>query len=325
MYTIECLKGLPYEFESFLIQKYDSYITTCKYLEVFGKNHDFYYFPIYDDDKLEDLLVFGNDGNMSKCFNSLVAINQNIVSKCVRILFEKFPFVEKIHIALSYTSYNFKKGILCPTSETYILNLPATLDEYFLLLGPTTRKNLKRYKSKFLREFPRANYVEKTGAEIEEWMVSSIIQLNIDRMLYKGIVPGKVQNDINDYYLFSKHYGCITYIEIDGEIVGGDISYLINKNIYGHVIAFNNQYQKYNLGHICILHAIQNSIEKKMSYYNLLTGSNEYKSKLAAKPHVTYSYLIYRDFCLRFFADKYKMKIEQYIVQLRFSKYSKPT
>lgn len=79
MILIECIEGLPFKYEPFLLTKYDSYITTCRYLEIHYSTYDINYMLVYEDNVLIDLLIFGNSGNTSQCFNSLVWLSKKML------------------------------------------------------------------------------------------------------------------------------------------------------------------------------------------------------------------------------------------------------
>ena len=324
MISIEFYKGLPLKYESFLVEKYDSFYTTCRYLEIYCPTFDINYMSVFDDGHLIDLLIFANRGNTSTCFNSLVGIDQNIITAFTKAIFEKYPSIQKVEIKGWYKEYNEKKSILFSKSNDYIISLPSTMDEYFSELGSKTRQHLKNYKARLSRDFPLINFVTKFGVDIKEVEIDRIIQMNIDRMKYKGITPGRNNSDKTSFYRYSQHYGCASYIEIDGVIVAGCISTILNKRIFLQVISHDNNYSKYNVGQLCILYLIQTSIEKGLLMLHFLWGENEYKKRLLAKPHTLSSYLIYKSYSLDFFVRKVNTTFSHVLIRVRHSKYIKP-
>lgn len=62
MISIECIKGLPLQYESFLRERYDSYITTYRYVEVYYPTCEVHYMLVYEGGILIDLLISGNGG-----------------------------------------------------------------------------------------------------------------------------------------------------------------------------------------------------------------------------------------------------------------------
>ncbi|MDP4238375.1 MAG: GNAT family N-acetyltransferase [Bacteroidota bacterium] len=324
MISIECFNGLPIEHESFLIERYNSFFTTCRYLELYYTAFDINYMLVYKNSDLIELLIFGNKGDTSTCFNLLAKIDQDIMLECTKRLLEAYPSVQKIEIVASYKNYALKRSFLTSTFDDYILNLPATMDDYYLGLGRSTRQTIKNRKVRLLRDYPDVNFVTKQGTEIEESIIDSIIRLNTERMIQKGIVPGRNNTDKHNIYSYSQHYGYVVYLEIDGVMAAGAISYILNKKIYGHLIAHDNNFSRYNLGEICAFYLIQSSIEKGLSALHLLWGKSDLKKRLLAKPHLLFSYVIYRSYSLGYIFNKAKTTVLLIMIRIEQSDFIKP-
>src|ERR1035437_1814630 len=191
MISIECLKGLPLNYESFLFEKYDSYITTCRYIEIYYSTYDINHMLVYEDDVLEDLLIFGNVGNTTQCFNSLVTINQYVISECIYKIFEIYPSIKKVIIDASYNSYALRRSVLFFVSDNYVLKLPSTVDEYYSKLGSSTRQTIKNRRVRLMRDYPDAKFVAKFGPEIDQTVVNRIVQLSIERLKIKGRIQSR--------------------------------------------------------------------------------------------------------------------------------------
>ncbi|MDR3651531.1 MAG: GNAT family N-acetyltransferase [Paludibacter sp.] len=324
MISVECFKELPLEYESFLIEKYDSFLTTCRYIEVYTPKYKINFMLVREDNKLIDLLIFGNCKDTSRCLNSYVAIDQEIIKACSNKLFEIYPSIKKIIISSSYKNYLINRSFLFDRSTDHIIDLPSSMDEYFSDLGRNTRQHLKNYKARLLRDYPEIKFETIYKADIDEGIIDKIVQMNIDRMIYKGIVPGKNNDDKINFFRYSQHYGCVAYIEIDGVIAAGCIATILNKKIFLQVISHDNNFSKYNVGQLCILYLIETSIEKGMLAFHFLSGDNEYKNRLLGKPHSMFSYFIYRAYSLDYYYSKIKAIVLRILIDFRLSKFSKP-
>ena len=324
MLTFESCKGIPMDYESFLIDKYNSFITTCRYIEVNYPDYDVNYFTVKENDKLIELLVYGNKGNTSKCFNSLVSIDQIIVSKFSDNLFKKHPEIKKIEIIASYKAYNLKKSFLSFKSDDQILELPSTFDEYLMELSYHVRKNIKNRRSRFLREYPAAKFETKYKSEIEQSIVDKIFLLKSKRMQSKGVIS--LIDDVfeDSLYRYSTFYGCVAYIEIDGKIVAGCIATLLKDRIFAQVIVHDNNYSKFNLGEMCFMYIIETSINKGLSTFHFLWGESEYKRRLLAKPHILYFYYIYRSYSVGYLTNKAQVLISTAKLDIQRSVITKP-
>ncbi|MDP4238377.1 MAG: GNAT family N-acetyltransferase [Bacteroidota bacterium] len=324
MISIECYSGLPIEYESFLIERYNSFITTCRYIEVNYSSYEINYMLIYENDILIELILFGNKGNTSTCLNSLVDIDQDIVAEFTKEIFEKYSSIQKIDIVASYKEYLLPKAVSCPKSDDHILNLPQTIDDYYLELGYHTRKNIKNRKVRLSRDYPGVSFVTKYGDEIEENIVNKIIQLNCNRMKKKGIIPGIDYTYKNNIYKYSQYYGCVAYLEIDGVIAAGCIATILNKEIFLHVIAHDDSFSKYNVGEVCIFNLIQFSIEKGISTVHFLWGETELKKRFLAKPHLLFTYVLFRSYSLEYILRTVKTIFFSVLSKFGYSKLTQP-
>ena len=324
MIGFEFFKGLPLEYESFLIGKYDSALTNCRYIEINHPAEIFHYGLVKNEGYLVDLFIFSINGKVAKCYNKLVHIDQTVIDCFVQKVFEEFSSITKVEIAASYNSYSLNKSFLVSSASDFVLSLPLTLNDYFQELGTQTRRHLKNYKSRLTRDFPQALFVTKSKNEIDRESVDRIIQLNIDRMVHKGITPGKTDTDKEKYYNYALHYGYVTYIEIENTIVAGCIAVILNKTIFLMVVAHDDQFSKYNVGQLAILNLIEQSIEMNLSEMHFLWGENDYKLRLLAKPKPIFSYQIYRSYSFDFVLSYAKALVSRVKIQVRQSKYAKP-
>ncbi len=324
MISVECFKGFPLEYESFLLEKYASFIATCRYVEIYYPEHEVNYMLVKKDGVLTDLLFFGNKGNTATCFNALTCIDQEILLQCIGKLFETYPALKKVLIDASYCTYSLPKSVLSFVSDNHILKLPETLDDFYAQLGSKTRKHIKARNTKLSAEFQNVKYVLKYGAEIEESVVDKIIHFNRDRMKQKGKVPGINDNSKNKIYQYSTYYGCVAYIELNGELVAGCIATIINNEIFLHVIAHDINYSKYNVGEVCVFFLIQTAIEKRMPVIHFLWGKSELKRRFLARPSTLYSYYVFKSYSLSFILSKLKMWLDKLVVGFKESKLSTP-
>jgi hypothetical protein len=324
MISIQCFKGLPLDYESFLVGKYDSYITTCHYIDIYYPDYDINYMLVYENNILIELLVYGNYRNTTYCFNSLVDIDQKIIEEFKKNIFNKYPSIKKINIDASYINYGINKSILTFRSNDHILKLPETMDEYFSKLSSSTRQTFKNRKVRLLRDYPQVNFVTKYGKEIDTDLITNILLLNNHKMDLKGI-PNRLHTIYkNNIYKYSQYYGCVAYMEIDGQLVAGSINTQLNKGIFGHVTAYDVNFSKYNVGEICAFYLIQTSIENGLSSFHFLWGKNDLKKRLLGKEYLLYSYLIFRTYSFGYYFTNAKILVIYILNKFKQSRMSLP-
>lgn len=324
MISIESFKGIPFEHESFLVDKYNSFITTSKYIEIYYSTYDIHYMLVYRDNIFIEILIYGIKGNTATWFNSLVNIEQDIVIEFTNKIFAIYPLIRKINIVFSFKEFSFKKAILYSKTEDNIAILPSTIDDYYLELGYHTRKNIKNRKVRLFRDNPDANFVTKFRAEIDKDIIDKIIHLNWDRMKQKGVVPSIDNIYKNNIYKYSQQYGCVSYLEIGGVIVAGCICTILNKGIFLHVIAYDNNFFKYNVGELCVFNLLETCIQNGITTVHFLWGENELKKRLLAKPHLLYSYFIMRDYSFDYILCIVNIMFFNFLIRMKSSEFSKP-
>ncbi len=324
MVSVECFRGLPFEYESFLVEKYDSCVTTCRYINIFHPTRNHHYMLIQEKNNLIDVLIYDFREVTVTCLNSLAYLKQNTIDIFTNHIFKNYPNIKTIEFPSSYSSLLADKSILTVRSEDFIISLPGSIDEYYQQLGSSTRANVRKHKNKFLKEYPQAKFVTKTGNEIDRSLIDKIINLNFNRIKSKGEVPNVNSSHIDNFHQYSQHYGCVTYIEVDGNIIAGSIAYMSNKSMYSYFLAHDNNYSSYNAGQLCMLFLIQISIEKGFTEFHLLWGESEYKTRFLAKPRTMYSYIIFKSFSYDFIKNKTKEYFDQMLYKFKRSKYALP-
>ena len=323
-FSFEHFSGLPIDYEEFLIDRYKSFITSCRYIEIYFPNDKYHYTIVKENDSIIDIFVYGLTENSCSCYNSLTTIHPDILTLFTESLFNKYPTLNKIKYSASYAEYNLKKSFLSSTANDYILNLPAHMNGYFQAIGTTTRRHLKNYKSKLLRDYPGTQFIKKTTTDIEKTIIDKIVELSYNRMKSKGIIPGKGKKDAIDFYNYSQFYGQVNYIEVDNAVIAGSISYVIDNRFFLYMIAHDNGFSKYNPGQLCILLAIENAIEMGLQTFHFLWGDNDYKIRLGAEKKQISSYVFYRSYSVDFFISKLKAGMSRNLLAIRQSKYTKP-
>ncbi len=324
MISTKCFDGLPHEYESFLIEKYDSFVTTCQYIEIFHPPTEAHYMLLYENELLQDIYIFDIRGNTAVCLNSLIHLNMSNTTAFKNELFAHYPEVTNIEFPSIYNDIFHDKSIITLRSDNYVIPLPDSMDGYFQQLGSSTRSNVRKHKRKFLNDYPNAKFVAKSGSEIDERMIDKIIRLNFERILSKNEVPHANHDDVNHHYNYSKHYGCVTYIELDGAIIAGCIAYTMHGSMYSYFLSHDNNYSKYNAGQLCMLFLIEVSIEKGFRDFHLLWGECEYKTRFLAKPRPLFSYKVFRSYSSSFFLSRIKEAISYMIYKIKISKFAVP-
>jgi CelD/BcsL family acetyltransferase involved in cellulose biosynthesis len=200
-----------------------------------------------------------------------------------------FPKVVAAAEKLAYPCH----GNVC--SEDMVVDLPDTVKEYEAATGKSTRRNIKRYTSALVKDFPSYSYELHVESDIAEQDLRDIIALSCMRMHSKNIEPRFQEPEINWIVQFARECGIVGVARIDGKVAAGAIGFRIGDRYFMHVIAHHPQYNDYSLGILCYYHTICEGIARGAKRFHLLQGRYGYKYRLLAQRHDVLHLDVYRD------------------------------
>jgi hypothetical protein len=101
------------------------------------------------------VLLFTGTGETVEVLNKTFAIAPLDAERACQALLHCFPHVRRIHLEVMFppAALRLPKRILYETDHM-VVDLPATQEEYVASLGKSTRKNLRRYERRLMRDFP---------------------------------------------------------------------------------------------------------------------------------------------------------------------------
>lgn len=324
MKNIEWCQGVPYDYESFLIEKYHSYVTTCRYLEIYYPGSNINYMLIYEDGKLIHLLIYTNKNRVCTCLNSVTEIEQDIIKAFTESIFEKYCSIQKVKLICLYGKYSFKRFYIVSKEEDLILQLPESIEDYNVFLGKKTRKEIKKSRLKLIHDYPNTNIIIQQGKDINRNVLEAIIKMNAERMYSKGIIPGINKTYRNRIIKYAQNYGVLCYIEVEGEIIAGCIASMIHKDVFSQIVGHKTCFNNYCVGKLCLWNLIKYAIEKEAFTFHFLWGKGEYKSRFLAQPQMVYSYFVCKSFSFNCFIAFIKAAIIRDLFKFKDSEVSIP-
>lgn len=287
--------GLPYDYNFFLKEKYHSMTFTCEYLDIFKNiRSSAEYMILYEEENIVDLFIFEVKGNKCICYNDLICIDQNQWKFFCDNIFLKYNKIKEIILSRLYNQIQMKNQIVVGLTNDSLFDLPQCVDDYFLMMGTQTRRHIKNYRVRLNKNFPNNLFECRSGGDIEKDIVERIIDLNSQRMIAKGNIPGIDEEYKNNICQYAKNYDCVAFISINEQIIAGTICYILYDDVYLHVIAHDNSYSKFNVGQICLFELISYCINNKKKTFHFLWGVSDYKKRFLGKPYTLTSYKIYR-------------------------------
>lgn len=179
-------------------------------------------------------------------------------------------------------------------NEDYCIDLPATPEEYLQSLGKQTRKHLPYYLRRLQRECQESVVIQtSSGEQISRQAVTSILVLNQLRMRSKGRETlWTRESSLHRWPLIQKS-GMFFALQIGEKLAGGTLSFLHGGEAFLITIAHDPQYDRLNIGSICLWQTIEHLIRLGCRAFHLLWGASFYKAQfggqLAPIYRVTYA------------------------------------
>lgn len=231
------------------------------------------------------ILLYKRLENEVSVISDYVKLDEQEIRRFADYIFDAFKSVKLISFrklqtelhGLGYPSH----AINC--TEDMVVSLPTTVKEYEAAVGKNMRRNIKRYTSALVKDFPSYRYQLYLEGEVDEQQIRDIVSLSCMRMKSKNIVPRFTEQETQWIVDFSKKCGIVGVATIDGRVCAGAIGFRMGENCFMHVIAHDVKYNDYSLGILCYYHTICEGIARKAKRFHLLQGRYGYKYRLLAE------------------------------------------
>jgi len=193
---------------------------------------------------------------------------------------EGSKFLELLRRYASLVSKNLFVQEAVTTSAPYI-SLPATWDEYFRSLSQNRRQMLRR-NLRSLEKAHNVDYRECTVDTLEEEL-NKFFELHQSRWKLANVSGVFSDPKMKEFYRdvatqFLKkgwlHFSCLT---VDNEVVSATYCFVYNRKLYCDIIARDDRYAKYSVGHIHHMFLIKDAIGKHLQEVDLLRGEEPHK------------------------------------------------
>jgi len=189
-------------------------------------------------------------------------------------------FLELLRRYASLVSKNLFVQEAVTASAPYI-SLPATWDEYFGSLSQNRRHTLRR-KLRSLEKVHNVDYRECTVDSLEDEL-NKFFELHQSRWksanvsgVFSDPKMKEFYRDVATQFLRKRwlHFSCLT---VDNEVVSATYGFVYNRKLYCDIVARDDRYSKYSVGHIHHMFLIKDAIDKHLLEVDFLRGEEPYK------------------------------------------------
>ncbi len=179
-------------------------------------------------------------------------------------------------------------------SEDFVLELPASVDEWLAALTPRNREKVRQCLRRAQRSEPPLRFVLRREQEISLSQVRAVLALSRERMRAKGRRYGMDAQQERQLYALMRERGLLMAIEIDGQLRAGLLCTLAGEELYMHVVAHDPGHDALRLGYLCCILGIEAAIAQGLKRFHFLWGWYDYKQRLGAQRRVLHHALLWR-------------------------------
>jgi len=244
------------------------------------------------------VIIFTIKKKRVQILNRLCSIDSKYIDYVSKVIFNKYESIVRIDFRGIYKTRFSNMNMPHLISSIYkdiVLDLPGNFELYYTKLGKKIRKNIKYYSRRLDDTFTNVKFEVRIGSNIDPNIVKQIITFNRLRMIQKGLRPSIDKNYEEKICAFSKLYGNVGVVRINGNVCAGTIFYRVGKHVYLHVLSHVINYDKYDLGIICLFHTIKYCIEIKAQTFHFLWGTSEYKHRFLGNDKEVCNIAIFRN------------------------------
>jgi hypothetical protein len=281
--AVECFIGeVPDFVEDELARRYEALHSSLPFFRIFRSVCNVNCYVARRGDALAEILLFAVDGRRIDVLNEMIDIAPDDLREFAAYMFTHFPRIDLIRFHALNTAAD-KLGFPVQrynAKETFVIDLPATAEDYLASLGKSTRANIRQQMNYARKNLPGLAIAYFVDDEIREDDIRAIARLSEERISSQG---ASVRHDVERICALAKQCGFLAVLTIDGRICAGSINYRIGNSYFGEVIAFDPGYQRYGFGKLCTYEAICESIRRGGRRFYLGGGVFGFKERLLGK------------------------------------------
>lgn len=169
-------------------------------------------------------------------------------------------------------------------NEDYRIDLPPTPEEYLQQLGKQTRKHLPYYLRRLKRECQEGLVIQTAiGKQISKQSFIDLLELNQLRMRSKGRETLWTREAARHRWPLIQKTGLFFGLLLGGKLAGGTLSFLYGGEAFLITIAHDPQYDRWNLGNVCLWQTVEHLIRLGCRAFHLLWGTSFYKAQFGGQ------------------------------------------
>lgn len=293
--------ALPPHAKAAIDRLYGSMYASWRHLQLCGVDQPTPHTWIgYRHGEIIGVLLFRMRDTEALVLTEMFMLDPEIAEVFCRAVFSRFAYARQITFnavsvprslpQLPMQSYVF--------SENYIIDLPASVDDYLNALGKSTRKTIRGYGNRLQRELPGFRWEVRTAAELrkdeQRRLVRQWQRFKQASMAARGKRAVIERRDTARLLQLASECGLFGIATIDGRVVGGSLACRFGDNYVMLLSGADPALESYRLGMLCCFWSVCDCIRAEARQCHLLWGKYQYKSQLLGVPHALHRLTFYR-------------------------------
>ena len=166
------------------------------------------------------------------------------------------------------------------------IDLPATWEEYFQSLGKRTREHLRRMAKLLEKDFT-IEFKKYTGDDDLRSILETLFYLHQKRWQAKNIDSKFQTPQARGFYIdlseafHQKGWLNLSFVNINSTTVSIEWGFDYDRTYWSMTFSFDLDYSRYSVGRIHSMYLIQDAINNGQRKFDMLKGTEEYKSHYA--------------------------------------------
>ena len=254
----------------------------------------------YQQGDIVGVLLFRLDGARVRVITEMVTLGAEVATAFCRDVFDRYPCIHEIDFnAISQLSPGLR--FVCQSfafSENYVLELPTSVLEYEQALGKSTRKTLRGYGNRLLRDHPGFEWhCYLPGSLPRHAQRALVVQLHEFKRRSMAARGKLAQIDVRETaQLLQMAADCGLYGvgTIDGKLCAGSLALRVGDHCTMLLCAADPAFSQYRLGLMACYWSLCDCLRLGVRQCHLLWGRYRYKEQLLAVASSLHRVRVYR-------------------------------
>ena len=254
----------------------------------------------YRRGELAGVLLFRINAGQIRVLTEMFTLDAITAAAFARDVFSRYRDAGEIDFNAIGLSLPFSR-LACQHfafSENYVLALPESVDSYRQALGKSTRKTLRGYGNRLLRDHPgfewRCSLSDTLPRHVQRALVQQLQAFKRASMAARGKHAQIDAKETTQLLLMAADCGMFGLGTINGKLCAGSLALRIGDSYVMMLCSADPAFSSYRLGLLACYWSLCDCITQGAQQCHLLWGRYRYKEQLLARPVSLHRLRIYR-------------------------------